>query len=118
MTHNQYKPERVYLIAKVTGLPTELVQMKYRNAKARFESLGFEPVIPTEICDPDDEWHTAMRKCVPALCGCDYYATLDEPHTTPGGFVEHTIASWLKIPELIIPDDVSVFHEINAYDEF
>ncbi len=104
MTPTQYKPERVYLIAKVTGLNPELVAEKYAKAKALFFGLGYEPVAPTDHCTPDTEWHEAMKICIPLLCSCDFYALLDDPSTTVGGMIENTIAGWVRIPQLVIEE--------------
>lgn len=40
--------KRVYLVAKVSGLPEAEVTAKYENARVLVESYGYEAVVPTE----------------------------------------------------------------------
>lgn len=94
------KKQRVYLVAKVSGLPVAEVAFKYEEARKIVESYGYEAVIPTDIVPPNSNWHFAMRQLIPVLLGCDAYTLIDEPHTTAGGLVEDTIANWVQLPKL------------------
>ncbi|MCX7100086.1 MAG: DUF4406 domain-containing protein [Methylobacter sp.] len=93
--------KRVYLIAKVSGLPESEVTAKYEKARKLVESYGYEAVIPTDIIPPNTNWHYAMRQLIPIMLQCDAYTLIDEPCTTAGGLVEDTIANWVQLPKLM-----------------
>ena len=95
---------RIYLVAKVTGLPPREVRSKYAAYKKILEESGYEAVIPTEHVHPDSRWHAAMKVCIPLLISCDYYMTIGEPHTSTGATIEVTIAEWLQIPRAIMDE--------------
>lgn len=97
------KKDRIYLVAKVTGLPIEEVRRKYAEFKKIAEDFGYEVVVPTEHVNPTAGWHEAMKICIPLLISCDCYALLDEPYCTTGGLIETTIAGWLNIRQVRIP---------------
>ena len=96
------KVKRVYIIAKITGLPVPEVVIKYAEAKARLQSYGYSPISPIDYVPVNTDWHAAMRICIPLLLKCDAYILIDEPHTTPGGLIEDTIAGWVGIPRLYL----------------
>jgi len=93
--------KRVYLIAKVSGLPEAEVFLKYESARTVVESYGYEAVIPTDIIPPNTSWHYAMRLLIPIMLQCDAYTLIDEPWTTAGGLIEDTIANWVLLPKLM-----------------
>ena len=93
--------KRVYLVAKVSGLPEAEVTAKYENARVLVESYGYEAVVPTECIAATTNWHYAMRQLIPIMLGCDAYTLIDEPWTTAGGLVEDTIANWVLLPKLM-----------------
>ena len=59
---------------------------------------GHEPVVPIDICDKDDAWHIAMRKCIAALITCDEAHFLPCWKDSPGARLEHQLAKELQIP--------------------
>ena len=93
--------KRVYLVAKVSGLPPAEVAFKYEEARKVVEAYGYEAVIPTECIAATTNWHHAMRQLIPIMLACDAYTLIDEPHTTAGGLVEDTIANWVQLPKLL-----------------
>ena len=95
------KKQRVYLVAKISGLPPAEVAFKYEEARKVVESFGYEAVIPTDIIPPNTNWHYAMRQLIPIMLACDAYTLIDEPWTTAGGLVEDTIANWVLLPKLM-----------------
>lgn len=98
--HPTARRERVYLVAKVSGLPTAEVAFKYDEARKVVEAYGYEAVIPTECVPANTSWHRAMRLLIPIMLQCDAYTLVDEPHTTAGGLIEDTIANWVQLPKL------------------
>lgn len=92
--------KRVYIIAKVTGLPISEVMEKYEKAKSIIRESGHYPVSPVDHVPQGSDWVTAMRICIPLMLSCDYITAIDDVNTTAGGLVEYTIAGWLKIPRL------------------
>jgi len=93
--------KRVYLVAKVSGLPVAEVIAKYEKARLTVEAYGYEAVIPTECIPITSNWHYAMRQLIPIMLACDAYTLIDEPWTTAGGLVEDTIANWVLLPKLM-----------------
>jgi len=91
---------RVYLVAKVSGLPADEVADKYEKARKIVESRGYEAVIPIDVVPINSSWHCAMRILIPIMLGCDAYTLIDEPYTTAGGLVEDTIATWVQLPKI------------------
>jgi len=92
------KNKRIYLVAKVSGLPAEVVKAKYDRARDIVESYGYTAVRPIDHVTPATPWHEAMRICIPLMLECDGYANIDDPHTSPGALVETTVAGWVKLP--------------------
>lgn len=91
---------KVYIVAKVTGLSDEIVALKYERAKQLVRSFGYEPVSPIDYIPANTPWHTAMRICIPLMLSCDAYTVIDDLHTTTGGLIEDTIAYWTNFPRL------------------
>lgn len=92
--------DKVYIVAKVTGLSIDLVRLKYERAKELVRGFGYEPVSPIDFIPPNTDWHTAMRHCIPLMLSCDAYTVIDPVHTTPGGLIEDTIGQWVNLPRL------------------
>lgn len=89
---------KVYVIAKVTGVPYEEVKSKYECARDIIEFSGeFEVVIPIDHIHEQTDWHSAMKIAIPLLCSCEAYTYMDFPHTSAGGIIESMIAAVLKI---------------------
>lgn len=95
---------RIYLVAKVTGLPPREVRAKYATFKKILEDHGYEGVAPTDHVNPNSDWHSAMKVCIPLLISCDYYMIIGETHTSAGATIEVTIAEWLQIPRAIMDE--------------
>ena len=91
---------KVYIVAKITGLSDEIVAIKYERAKLLVKSFGYEPVAPIDFIPPDTPWHIAMKHCIPLMLSCDAYTVIDEVHTSTGGMIEDTIAHWVRLPKL------------------
>lgn len=91
---------KVYIVAKITGLPEEEVIAKYAAAKSVVEAHGYEAVLPIDHVPVSSDWHAAMRICIPLMLSCDAYTCIDKVHTTAGGMIEDTIGQWMQIPRL------------------
>ena len=105
LTHNRHIYQRkmnnkVYIVAKISGLPEAVVKAKYDRAKEVVRSHGYEPVSPIDYISPTTDWHTAMRICIPLMLQCGAYTIVDPVHTTPGGLIEDTIGQWVNLPKL------------------
>lgn len=94
------KRDRVYMVAKISGIPKVELDYKYHEAKKILEGHGYEAVSPVDHVPAPTNWHEAMRICIPLMIGCEAYTCIDEPHTTAGGLVEDTIANWIRLPKL------------------
>lgn len=92
--------QKVYVIAKISGLDYNQVKANYEAARETLLFYGFEAVIPTDHIPATATWHEAMRQAIPLLLGCDFYTNIDPTHTTAGGMIEETIAIWTGVPKL------------------
>lgn len=91
---------KVYIVAKISGLSEALVKLKYGRAKELVRAHGYEPVSPIDFIPVDTDWHAAMRICIPLMLQCGAYTVIDPVHTTPGGLIEDTIGQWVNLPRL------------------
>lgn len=91
---------KVYIVAKVTGLPEAVIYSKYERAKQLVRDHGYVPVSPVDFVPPNTDWHMAMRICIPLMLQCGAYIVIDPVHTTPGGLIEDTIGRWVNLPRL------------------
>lgn len=89
--------KHIYISGKVSGLPMAEVSMKFGKHQKKLLEQGHEPVVPLELCDRGDDWPTAMRKCIAALCYCDEIHMLHDWQDSPGALLEHTVATKLGI---------------------
>jgi hypothetical protein len=97
--------KKVYVIAKVSGLPYDQVKEKYGRARKAIERSGkYEAIIPTDFVSMYADWHVAMKIAIPLLCSCDLYTWIDPPHTTAGGLIEELMAGILKIPYISLSE--------------
>jgi hypothetical protein len=82
--------KKIYIAGKVTGLPPQEVKEKFATAQGVIEKLGFEAVNPIEVVNnPNENWHTAMEKCLAALKQCDAIYMLPCYKDSPGADIEH-----------------------------
>ena len=91
------KAKKIYIAGKVTGLPYEETLLKFSAYHLQLMQQGHLAVVPLHLCNKDDAWHIAMRKCIAALCTCDEIHMLPDWKDSPGATLEHKIATALQI---------------------
>ena len=88
---------RLYLSGPMTGRP-ELNVPAFNRAARALRREGFEVVNPAEInCDPEMEWHQAMRADIKALCDCDVVVLLPDWESSKGAHLELHVAHRLGL---------------------
>ena len=90
--------KRIYIAGKVSGLPWIECSFKFGKHQQKLLTQGHEPVVPLDLCDKDDEWPIAMRKCIAALVTCEEIHCLHDWRDSPGAIIEHQLAKDLKMP--------------------
>ncbi len=96
--------KRIYIAGKVSGLPYAETSMKFGKYQKELMNQGHEPIVPLNIVDRDDDWNTAMKKCIAALCTCDEIHMLHDWQDSPGARLEHETASALGFTIVYLTD--------------
>jgi len=89
--------KKIYIAGKVSGLPYEETLLKFTSYHLELMNQGHLPVVPLHLCNKDDAWHIAMRKCIAELCTCDEIHLLPDWRDSPGAMMEHQLATQLGI---------------------
>ena len=63
--------EKVYISGKVTGLPWEEVEDKFRAAADLVRCHGSLAVVPIHYCRKDWPWWQCMKQCLALMLECD-----------------------------------------------
>ncbi len=89
---------KIYIAGKVTGLNYEDVKEEFNQAAEICASQGFEVVNPlTIINNKNEDWATAMRKCIKALCDCSHIFMISNWEESKGAKLENKIAREIGI---------------------
>lgn len=91
------KAKKIYIAGKVSGLPWKETSMKFGAHQKKLMNEGHAPIVPLDLCDKNDDWNTAMRKCIAALCTCEEIHMLPDWVDSPGATLENAIAAKLGI---------------------
>lgn len=86
------KTKTIYIAGKVSGLPYHKASMKFGAYEKLLLTEGYTPVVPLNIVDRDDDWTTAMGKCIVTLIQCDAVHFLPCWTDSPGAKLEHEVA--------------------------
>lgn len=105
------KVKRIYIAGKVSGLPWIEVSMKFGSYQKLIKNQGHSPIVPLDLCDKDDAWHIAMRKCITALILCDEVHFLPCWKDSPGARMEHMVAHQLQIPIVEVGVDYKIIKQ-------
>ncbi len=96
------RKKRLYLAGKITGLPEEEYQAKFKTAAQLYEAQGFEVCNPAQFVKREGfhllPWETIMRECITRLLLCDGVVLLHDWRTSKGACLERDIATRLNIP--------------------
>ncbi len=88
---------KIYIAGKVTGLPWAETSMKFGAHQKKLINEGHQPIVPLDLCNKDDDWQSAMRKCIAALITCEEIHLLHDWMYSPGARLERTLAFELGI---------------------
>lgn len=94
----------IYIAGKVSGLPYAQASMKFGAHEKKLLTAGHTPIVPLNIVDKDDDWTTAMGKCIVALIKCDAVHMLPCWTDSPGAKLEHEIAKHIGIEIVYLKD--------------
>ena len=84
---------RIYISGKISGLPLDDVKVRFADAKAFLDEIGFEAVNPLEKGLPDDApWERHMVKDIELLLSCDSIYMMDNWTLSTGAGIEYDIA--------------------------
>lgn len=84
---------RIYISGKISGLPLDDVKVRFADAKAFLDEIGFDAVNPLEKGLPDDApWEQHMVKDIELLLSCDAIYMMDNWMDSTGAGIEYDIA--------------------------
>ncbi|UOE48011.1 DUF4406 domain-containing protein [Mucilaginibacter sp. SMC90] len=83
------KSQVVYIAGKVTGLPVDEYEAKFREAKTKLTAQGFHVLNPCDFIGPEEDWQTAMRKATTLLNMADHIYMLPDWKDSQGAIFEH-----------------------------
>ena len=92
--------EKVYISGKVTGLPREEVEDKFRAAAGLVRLHGSLAVVPIHYCREDWPWRQCMKRCLALLLECDKVLLLPDWKKSRGAKIEALVAVACGIPVL------------------
>jgi len=112
----------VYLCGPAAGKPQGETAGRFGNAARKIRAAakdGGQPLCtanPALFCQPDLEWHMAMRRCVGNLARCKGIALLQGWRRSRGAMLELRLAQELRIPVVHIepPLDYEDLNELFA----
>jgi hypothetical protein len=103
-----YGMKDIYVCGPVTGRPWIEAAEHFDANERRIIATAFENKIkiavsnPTSFCQPDLEWHRAIRRCTKELLDCHGIALLQGWQFSRGAKLELSLAQNLKIPVVYI----------------
>lgn len=92
--------EKVYISGKVTGLPWEEVEDKFRQAADLVRFHGSLAVVPIHYCRKEWSWAECMKRCLGLLLECDKVLLLPDWKRSRGAKIEALVAVACGIPVL------------------
>lgn len=92
--------EKVYISGKVTGLPWEEVEDKFRQAADLVRFHGSLAVVPIHYCRKEWSWAECMKRCLGLLLECDKVLLLPDWKKSRGAKIEALVAMACGIPVL------------------
>ena len=113
---------RIYISGKISGLPLDDVKVRFADAKAFLDEIGFEAVNPLEkVLTDDAPWEQHMVKDIELLFSCDAIYMMDNWMDSTGAGIEYDIAMrtgkdiWFE--SNIVRDNAKVKRIQNAIHE-
>lgn len=88
----------IYIAGKVSGLPEEVVNAKFKAAQNKLEADGWKVLNPCDFITNTEPWETAMRMAMTLLCMADTVYMLPCWEDSPGASVEFDAAVKFGIP--------------------
>ena len=84
---------KCYISGKISGLPTEQVTAKFRQAELQIRAFGHEPVNPLyNGVDKEARWNEHLVADIALLLECDAIYLLKDWQDSKGARIENNIA--------------------------
>jgi hypothetical protein len=96
---------RVYIAGRVSGLPYETVQAKFKAAENLLRASNFNPVSPLDHVNCKASRREAMKKLMPIMLDCDAVLLLDDWQWSEGAQIEAQMAKYADI-KMIFEEDL------------
>jgi hypothetical protein len=90
--HHKSKPI-IYIAGKVTGLPADEVNAKFKAAQVKLEAQGFCVLNPTQFIGNAENWQIAMRMASTLLNMADHIYLLPDFSDSEGARIEFAQAT-------------------------
>lgn len=82
-----------YISGKISGLPTEQVTAKFRQAEQQIRAFGHEPINPLDNgVDKEASWNEHLVADIALLLECDAIYLLKDWEASKGARIEANIA--------------------------
>lgn len=89
---------RIYISGKISFLPFDEVQNKFKTAQEKLEQLGFEVVNPLKNgLTVNDSWEEHIKLDILTLSSCDAIYMLRDWSLSRGALIEHDFADKNKL---------------------
>ena len=98
IVHNlKLNRNRVYIAGRVTGLPESAVRASFTVRKLHLREVGYNVVVPVEICKQHWSWYRCMVVCIFNLIfRCNKISLLHNWQHSKGARIEYKIAKFLR----------------------
>jgi Domain of unknown function (DUF4406) len=90
-------PLTVYISGRVTGLPRESTEKKFKKAASLLYASNMNPVNPLEHTLEEDTTKEAMQKLLPVLQECDAIMMLADWEFSEGAKIEFQLAKYIGL---------------------
>lgn len=96
---------RVYIAGRVTGLPHDQAEAKFKRAETLLRASNFIPVNPLKHANQKCSYREAMKVLLPIMLDCDALLLLNDWMFSEGAQIEAQLARYVGL-DIINEDDL------------